>query len=205
MNQGERKINQNKELKPKRNIEKTATFFLYFCISSSKNNAQLVPQYLKKLKTLQNISFVYIYIYIYVICFRLVSKCCCECESDWATVIASDTPCIWPFSHSTSPTERNIEKDCGMFWPLALIFSIEHPLPKCPTVLHGAERVCVCASNPSRGTLSAVKAHFNSIKCISPYFYTHVILSEQFPKIREQVQVWLTQSVVSAQQLFHLK
>lgn len=45
--------------------KKTASFFL-FCFSSSKNNAQLVPQYLKKLKTLKNISFVYIYIYLYL-------------------------------------------------------------------------------------------------------------------------------------------
>lgn len=204
MNQGERKKNQNKELKPKRNIEKTATFFLYFCISSSKNNAQLVPQYLKKLKTLQNISFVYIYIYIYVICFRLASKCCRECESDWATVIASDTPCIWPFSHTTSPTETHRKRLWNVLTP-GLDFFLSSTLFQNVPLLHGAERVCVCASSPSRETLSAVKAHFNSIKCISPYFYTHAILSEQFSKILEQVQVWLTQSVVSAQQLFHLK
>ena len=44
---------------------KNSNFFL-FCFSSSKNNAQLVPQYLKKLKTLQNISFIYIYLYLYL-------------------------------------------------------------------------------------------------------------------------------------------
>lgn len=54
-------------------------------------------------------------------------------------------------------------------------------------------------------TLSAVKAYFNSVKCISQYFYTKAILSEQFSNILEQVQVWLTQSVISAQQIFHVK
>lgn len=69
VNQRERKIKSNRKLKPKRDIE---LFFFIFCFSSSKNNAQLVPQYLKKLKTLQNISFVYIYLYIYLYLYNLL-------------------------------------------------------------------------------------------------------------------------------------
>lgn len=77
----EQKIQWTKE-KENKNIEqetqtkeghwKKQQLFLFFCFSSSKNNAQLVPQYLKKLKTLQNISFVYIYIYIYLYLYNLL-------------------------------------------------------------------------------------------------------------------------------------
>lgn len=67
VNQRERKKNRTGNS----NQRGTLNFFFIFCFSSSKNNAQLVPQYLKKLKTLQNISFVYIYLYIYLYLYNL--------------------------------------------------------------------------------------------------------------------------------------
>lgn len=65
-----KKINQKGNSNRRGTLKKQQVFISFVSSSSKKHNAQLIPQYLKKLKTLQNISFVYIYIciYIYIIC-----------------------------------------------------------------------------------------------------------------------------------------
>ncbi len=125
VNQRERKKIIEQETQTKEGHLKTATFFL-FCFSSSKNNAQLVPQYLKKLKTLQNISFVYIYmyiyiylyIYIYIICFFHISNCCRECVSGcWRPGEIPEEP--------QSETQTQVE----LFWKaMAALDGLKHTM-----------------------------------------------------------------------------